>query len=396
MTSVRCAPSSQGERFRRLVERYGSPLFVLDAAMLRERYRSLQRHLPGVGLFYAVKSLAEPAVLRILHSEGAGFDLASAGEVARVQSLGIPPRQCIHTHPIKSDREIRVALRYGCTTFVVDNAFEIQKFVRYRHRVGLILRVGFRNPHARVDLARKFGCDIADVPELLAHAHRLGLHIKGLSFHVGSQCPTPDAHVSAIDAAGELLRDAVPPGAAPMSLLDIGGGFPVAYDGDEEDNERLLAEFCAPLRAAIGALPESIEVIAEPGRCLSAPAVALVVTVIGKAERAGRLWYYLDDGVYGAFSGQIYDGAEYPLTFFGPACVDNAVIAGPTCDSIDVVRDGIHIPDLGLGEVVVARCMGAYTAASATDFNSLERAGWVVQDEDGLAAQSRGGLSLPS
>ena len=100
--------------------------------------------------------------------------------------------------------------------------------------------------------------------------------------------------------------------------------------------------------------------------------------------------------MYGAFSGQIYDGAEYPLTFFGAPCVDNAVIAGPTCDSIDVVRDGIHIPDLGLGEVVVARCMGAYTAASATDFNSLERAGWVVQDEEGLAAQSRSGASLPS
>lgn len=381
------AALSHGDRYRRLVESHGSPLLVLDAAVLRERYRSLRRHLPGVGIYYAVKSLAAPAVLRVLSREGAGFDLASAGEVALAQAIGVPPRRCIHTHPIKHDDEIRAGLRYGCTTFVVDNPFEIQKFVRYRHRVGLLLRVGFRNPEAKVDLAHKFGCDPAAVPELLMQAHRLGLHVKGLSFHVGSQCPSPTAHVAAIEACRDLLVDAVAYGAAPMSLLDIGGGFPVAYGGDDVANAQQLESFCAPVHRALATLPREVEVIAEPGRCLSAPAVELVTTVIGKAERGGRTWYYLDEGVYGAFSGQIYDGAVYPLTLFGTPTVKDAVLAGPTCDSIDVVRDGVQTPELGLGEVVVARYMGAYTAASATDFNGLKRAAWVVLNEEGSGSK---------
>lgn len=387
MSTVRYATPDEGVTYRGLVDSYGSPLMILDAAVLRARYRALCQHLPGVGLYYAVKALNQNAVLEILADEGAGFDVASAGEIARVQSLGFGPRRTIHTHPIKSDAEIRAALRYGCTTFVVDNGFELQKFVRYRHRVALLLRVGFRNPEARVDLASKFGCERDAVPELLRQAEGLGIHIKGLSFHVGSQCPDASVHVAAIGASLELLEESAAFQAAPMSLLDIGGGFPIAYEHSDEANEALLEGFCEPIMRALASRPEGLEVVAEPGRCISGPAVELVTTVIGKAERNGRTWFYLDEGVYGGFSGQVYDGATYPLVFFGPPCLTGAVLAGPTCDSIDVVREDIETPDLGLGEVIVAGRIGAYSSASATDFNSLRRARWVVVNDDKFEEQ---------
>lgn len=374
-----------GATYRALAERHGSPLLVLDAAKLRATYDACQRALPNVTLFYAVKSLPDPEVVRVLAQHGANFDLASSGEVALVQSLGVEGRRTIHTHPIKTDRSIRDALRFGCTTFVVDNPYELSKLVRYRHRIALLLRVSFRNPTAKVDLSKKFGCDPSDVPALLAQAESLGLHVKGLSFHVGSQCANADSHVAAIEACAELMASSQ--GIHPMSVLDIGGGFPVDYGDPSTNHGADMAAFCAPIRAALARLPSSIEVFAEPGRCISAPPVSLICSVVGKAERDGRMWYYLDEGVYGAFSGQVYDGAMFPLTFFGGAPTQTgSVLTGPTCDSFDVVRDDIETPDLGIGDLIIAKRIGAYAAASATQFNSLPTTRMVVLDDDPLDA----------
>jgi ornithine decarboxylase len=99
-----------------------------------------------------------------------------------------------------------------------------------------------------------------------------------------------------------------------------------------------------------------------------------VNTVIGRARRGDSIWYYLDDGVYGAYSGQIYDHARYPLTVFGDGCaLQRSVLAGPTCDSIDVIAEDALLPELEIGDLVVARQMGAYTLASASEFNSIPR-----------------------
>ncbi len=381
---VRHAPSGEAEPWRALVRRHGSPLLVLDRARLRRRYRALARALPGVELYYAIKSLPHPEVIRTLLEEGAGLDIASAGEIALVREAGvgtIAGRPAIHTHPVKTDAEIRAALRFGCTTFVADNALELQKLVRYRNRVRVLVRVGFRAPDAAVDLSRKFGCAPGEAAALIDHARCLGLAVKGLSFHVGSQCREGSTHALAIRASAAIMAQAETDG-PPMSVLDIGGGFPARYEPGEEGGAQHLERFCAPIREALATLPEHIRVIAEPGRVLSAPAVTHVGTVIGKAERDGRLWLYLDDGVYGAFSGQIYDGMRYPLTLFGQEGLIPGVLAGPTCDSIDVIAEDILVPDPGLGEIVVTEQMGAYTAASATDFNSLPRARFVVLDED--------------
>ena len=363
--------SRQEAYYRQLVMQYGSPLFVVDVEQLRQQNRQLASALPGVDLYYAVKALPLPEVIQALLEEGAGLDLASSREVALARRCGQPPRATLHTHPIKKDGEIRAALRYGTTTFVVDNLHELEKFRPYRSRVGLLIRLRFQGESAVVDLSSKFGCEPGEALELLHQARRMGIRIKGFSFHVGSQSARPDSHVAAIHATHALLQKGWAQDFDELNWIDIGGGFPVNYLQPAETIDR----YCQPLREALAGLPKRVHQIAEPGRYLAAPAVSVVTSVVGKkSERDGRPWYYLDDGIYGSWSGQLFDHATYPLEVFRQGETRNSVLAGPTCDSIDVISAEIDLPELEIGDLVVGHQMGAYSAATATDFNGLDRA----------------------
>ena len=373
-----------GIDYRGLVAQYGSPLLVLDQAAVRHQYRSLVAALPGVTLHYALKPLPHMGVIDVLKSEGASFDLATNGEVDLMREAQINPNECIHTHPIKRDSDIRYALDYGCNTFVFDNPVELQKFVDYKDQARLLLRVSFPNPETKVDLSKKFGCTPDMVLPLLRQAKELGIQVVGLSFHVGSQVPNAKRHVEAIEACNELLRQTADQGLG-LQILDIGGGFPVDYAGGELD----IHAFCAPIRAALANTPAGIRLIAEPGRFISAPAMTSIASVMGKAERFGRTWYYLDDGLYGSYSGQLFDHVFYPKsTPYAKGERFPAVLAGPTCDSIDVIAEEIMLPELELGELVVGRMMGAYTWASATEFNFFRRTTILVIDSDEAALKA--------
>ena len=369
---------------RRLAARFGSPLLVVDCEQVRRQYRALRAALPGVDLHYALKPLPHASVVATLKDEGAFFDLATTGEVELVKAQGIAPERCIHTHPIKRDSDIRDALRFGVTTFVADNPDEIRKFVRYRKRAELLLRVCFRSPTAVCDLSKKFGCEPGAVLGLIEQARRLGVRVRGLSFHVGSQATDPSKYIEAVQACTNLIAEALLAGLPSLDVLDIGGGFPVQYT----DAVMPIGEFCAPIRAALAKLPKHVRVIAEPGRFIAAPAAIAVSTVMGKAKRDGRWWYYLDDGLYGSYSGQLFDHAKYPVAALRDGGeLFASVLAGPTCDSIDVIDDNIQLPELEVGDLVVGRMMGAYTWASATDFNFFKRAKVVVMNEQPVDAK---------
>ncbi|MGI9246372.1 MAG: type III PLP-dependent enzyme [Steroidobacteraceae bacterium] len=362
---------SKASDLRALVALHGTPLLLVDLDVVRRQYRALQAALPGVQLFYALKPLPNLAVVAELRDLGASFDLATTGEIKLVKAAGIKPARCIHTHPIKSDADIRAALRFGIRTFVADNPDEVRKFARYGDRVELMLRLSFRDPTAVVDLSRKVGCEPAAVLHLLELARSLGVRVRGLSFHVGSQVADPAKYVEAIGACHELMDQARAQGLGRLELLDIGGGFPIGYRREPIP----IAQFCKPIRQALRRLPRGTRVIAEPGRFIAGPAGTAVSSVVGRAQREGRWWYYLDDGVYGSYSGQLYDHATYPIEVLdrdGPH--HPSVLAGPTCDSIDVVREDVPLPELQIGDILVGRLMGAYTCATATDFNFIPRA----------------------
>ncbi len=375
------------ESIEHLVSRYGSPLFLIDAERVRAQYRSLTAALPGVALYYAIKSLPHPSIVAVLRDEGACFDLATNGEVHLVRRLRVPSDRCIHTHPIKRDCDIRTALDYGVTHFVIDNEDELRKFVKYRSRTSLLIRLAFRSD-AVVDLSRKFGCEAEILPHLLDLAAALRIKVVGLSFHAGSQAANPQMHVRAIEVCRELMRDARGRGHE-LSLLDIGGGFPIDYL--QGTPPLRIEEFCEPIRRALAPLDAGVRVIAEPGRYLSAPCALAVASVMGRAQRDGRWWYYLDDGLYGSYSGQMFDHAKYPIEALvseGPRYA--SVLAGPTCDSIDVIREEIDLPKLKQGDLVVGRVMGAYTWASASEFNFFPRATVLALDRGRLIREGEG------
>jgi len=371
MNRITVEPTHKAEYYQQMVQQHGSPLLILDCEQIIKQFNTLSKALPNVKLFYAIKALPHPAAIQTLDTLGAGFDIATSGEIELLRAQSTHARQTIHTHPIKRDEDIRDALRFGCTTFVIDNVWELEKFINYRHRVGLLVRVSFPNPNTPIDLSRKFGCRENEVAILIQKAQSLGLHVKGLSFHAGSQCPDSKNHVYAINQCAKIIDDAYKNTGKLLSVLDIGGGFPVEYMQKTMDIET----FCIPIREALKQLPEHIQIIAEPGRFLSAPAMKAVSSVMGKAKRGDNYWYYLDDGVYGSYSGQLFDHATYPLTIFSDInAKELAVIAGPTCDSIDVIAEEINIPPLSIGDIVVGHQMGAYTSATSTHFNLFDKA----------------------
>ncbi|MBO0215245.1 type III PLP-dependent enzyme [Vibrio sp. Vb2880] len=360
------------------VEQFGAPLLLLDCDIVRQQYRALSAALPNVTLHFALKPLPHPVVVRTLLQEGASFDLATTGEVELVAQEGVPAERTIHTHPIKRDADIRDALAYGCNVFVVDNLNELAKFKAYRDEVELLVRLSFRNSEAFADLSKKFGCSPEQAVNIIEMAKEWNIRIKGLSFHVGSQTTNPQKYVEAIRTCKGVMEEVVARGLPALSTLDIGGGFPVNYTKQVMP----IDQFCLPINEALAELPETVQVIAEPGRFIVAQCMMSVASVMGQAERDGQMWYYLDDGVYGSFSGLIFDDAQYPLvTLKQEGERVPSVLAGPTCDSIDVIAEDILLPKLDNGDLIVGRMMGAYTSATATDFNFFKRAQTVVFNE---------------
>ena len=369
---------NETRRIESLVALHGSPLMIIDCDRVREQYQALHHALPGVTLHFALKPLPHPAVVGTLLQEGASFDLASSGEVDLVQAAGVPAEKTIHTHPIKRDSDIRHALDYGCNVFVVDNLNELEKFIAYRHRAELLVRLSFRNSDAYADLSKKFGCSPDAAIEIMQHAKELGIHIKGLSFHVGSQTAQPGKFVQAIEACRAIMQRCIDLDLPALSTIDIGGGFPFDYHGDV----MAIDDFCAPIRDALAELPDTVKVIAEPGRFIVASAVTSVSSVMGQAQRDGKIWYYLDDGIYGSYSGNVFDHGKYPIdALHGDGERFLSVLAGPTCDSIDVVAEDILLPKLNNGDLVIGRLMGAYSIVTATEFNFFRKATLVVEND---------------
>ena len=371
------ASEAEREYYQLLMKQYGSPLLVVSRSKLKQQFHTLQSYLPGVTFYYAIKAFPHPGVIHLLAEAGCHFDVASEGEIDLLKPLQVSGRRTIHTHPIKKDKDIRAALRGGSTTFVVDNIDELKKLIPYRSRTGVLLRVSFRSDSAKVDLSRKFGCSPGQVTGLVKEAKDLGVHIRGLSFHVGSQCADSAMHVSAIEQCALLIDECNRQQDTPLNVLDIGGGFPVNYSGDDID----LDAFFTPIAQTLKRLPGDLDIIAEPGRFLVAPAVTGVASVSGKARRGDYQWYYLDDGIYGSYSGQLFDHVTYPLQIFNRDEQRRpSILAGPTCDSIDIIAEDIALPELAEGDLVIGQMMGAYTYATATRFNSLEGAKVVFVD----------------
>ncbi len=360
----------------RIARRHGTPVVVIDHEAIRRNYASFRRHLPRVQAYYAVKANPAPEIVRTLYEAGGSFDVASFPEFmlvyANVKRLPARARQdfvwdkIVYANPIKPEKTLRALDRYR-PLVTYDNRAELAKIRAHAPHAGLALRLRVPNTGSMVELSSKFGCDPGEAVDLIVEAFRLGLVVEGLSFHVGSQCTNFENFVQALNMAAAVRNEALARG-HDIKILDIGGGFPVAYDR----HVKPLSALARVINAEIARLfPPDIEILAEPGRYLVATAATSVARVIGKAVRDGRVCYYIDDSVYHTFSGLIFDHCPYHFRAFARGKTEISAVFGQTCDGLDTISRAEDLPALEIGDLVYSENIGAYSNASATWFNGF-------------------------
>src|ERR1700761_771940 len=359
-----------------LAKTHGTPLIVVDHKVLRENLAQFRKYLPRVQAYYAVKANADPAIVKTLYDAGASFDVASMAEFLTVhkniEHLPDKERQdyiwdrIIYANPIKAIETLELLEPYK-PLVTYDNHEEVMKIARHAPHSGLVLRLRVPNTGSIVELSSKFGALPGEAVDLIAYARNNKLDVEGLSFHVGSQCTNPKNYSDALHLAASIFEEAEARG-FPLKLLDIGGGFPAHYDATVPP----FAKVAKIINAELDRLfPKAIEILAEPGRFLVASAATAIARIIGKTIRGGKLCYYINDGVYHTFSGQIFDHAQYPLKSFKKGPTQICSVFGPTCDALDTISLTDELPDLELGELLFAENIGAYSAASSTWFNGF-------------------------
>jgi ornithine decarboxylase len=359
-----------------LAERYGSPLLVLSVDQIERNYRFLQENLPGVKIYYAVKANPDANIVNTLARLGSCFDVASDGEMITLAAMGIEPERMVYANPVKTAAGLVAAHRTGVAKFTFDSASEIPKMAKMVPGGTVLLRVRMDNPNAHVDLNAKFGARPEDVLDLLRSARDYGLDVAGLCFHVGSQNTSPTPYVNALQVCSKLFSEAKAAG-FDLRILDIGGGFPIPTMNEEVDTEYILGTISQALTTYF---PDT-EIWAEPGRFICGTAVNLITRVIGKQERNNKQWYFLDEGLYGSFSGVILDHWDYELESFKTGMLIPATFAGPSCDSIDIMFRDKLTPILDIDDLLLTPMCGAYTSASATVFNGFAKAPIIVWEE---------------
>jgi ornithine decarboxylase len=360
------------QRLTALAERHGTPLLVLQPHLVARRYRELTAKLPGFGMHYAVKASPHPLVLSTIAICGGGFDVASSAEVDLLQQLGLPMDRCIHTHPIKKPADIDHAYAAGIRTFVVENPCEAQKFAGRPDDIELLVRLAFRNPAAKSDLSSKFGVEPAEAELLVKHVIAAGVQFAGFSFHVGSQGSSAQPFDTALRGTLDLVTHISSSLGVRTRVIDIGGGFPVAY----RESMPTLDEIADVIDGALGPARDDFTLLAEPGRYLAADSMTLLTSVVGTAQRDGQMWHYLDDGIYGSYSNVMTEDVHPPILALreltgGAGEFEPVTLAGPTCDSADVIARDYPMPALEVGDIVISPMMGAYTSVTSSRFNGI-------------------------
>jgi ornithine decarboxylase len=355
-------------RLRDLVRRHGTPLMAISRAGIKAQLDRFREALPRVEPYYAIKANPHPGILKLLTSARAHFDVASLGEIDAVLASGAPPSRLIFANTIKPAKALSAAVARGVDLMTFDSEYELDKIAELAPGARVLVRIKVPNVGSIIELSLKFGVDPSDAISLLIKAHKLGLRPAGVSFHVGSQCTRPENYIDALEMAAIIVRDARLK-QVPVEIVDIGGGFPIRHFDAEVDPFDATASI---IRREIDRLFDAnIRLIAEPGRFIAGPAGTLITRVVGKAIRENKHWYYLDDGVYGALSGLIVDHAKYEFKVTRGGRTQLSTLAGPTCDSLDIIARGEELPELEIGDLVYVENIGAYSWACATNFNGL-------------------------
>jgi ornithine decarboxylase len=363
-------------RHRREHGKDEGPCLVVDLDVVRENYGAFAKALPDTRVYYAVKANPAPEVLDLLARLGSCFDTASVVEIEQVLAAGASADRISFGNTIKKERDIARAYALGVRLFAVDCEAEVEKIARVAPGAKVYCRILCDGAGAEWPLSRKFGCDPQMAARVLEHAHRLGLVAYGLSFHVGSQQRDPRMWDGALKSSAAIFRDLAERGIA-LQMVNLGGGFPTKYLKDIPAVKNYGQTIFRALRKHFGnRIPETI---IEPGRGMvgNAGVIEAEVVLISKKSDADKVrWVYLDIGKFGGLAETMDEMIRYPIrTAFDGDESAPCVIAGPTCDSVDVLyeKEPYFLPvSLEIGSKILIEGTGAYTTTySAVGFNGF-------------------------
>ncbi len=351
-----------------------TPSLILDFEIIHQTYNKFLDSFPGGQVFYAMKANANPHIVQLVVEHGGGLEIASLAELDRALDAGATGDQIICSNPIKNPVFLQRMYEEKVYAVVVDSTYEVEKVARYMPGCRVYVRLAVDNHGSVLPLAGKFGVSGDDALNILDQARELGLTPIGLSFHVGSQCLRVTNWASAIRACGEIWRKAIERGHE-LYFLDIGGGFPAGHYHDS--NIPTLEVIGASVMQSINEyIPYANPMlILEPGRGLVGESGRLITTIVGKAKRGNETWLYLDAGVFNGLM-ETYEG--FPpvahLVVDGEVSkrpIKSYTMAGPSCDSCDVIARDYQLPEAHIGDRLVFYDAGAYTNEYAVAFNGF-------------------------
>ena len=352
-----------------------TPFLAGDLRMVADRFQRFARALPRVRAHYAVKCNSAPEILRTAAQQGAGFEVASIGELRMLQAIGVDPADVLYSNTVKPASHIAQASEAGLWRFAADSEGELHKIARVAPGSAVYIRIRVDDSGSVFPLSRKFGAEAHHARALLQEAKRLGLQPYGLTFHVGSQCAATSAWRQAIASAGRIMRNLQQDGIR-LEMLDLGGGFPARY-GDAVPSIEQIGEV---IEAALDELLpyEPLLIVAEPGRHMVAETAVMVASVLGREERAGEEWLYLDVGAYNGLMETQQTVGQWRFPLWTSRADHGAVehvpytVTGPSCDSSDTMFYGASLPvTMSEDDRVFIASAGAYTLSYASSFNGF-------------------------
>ena len=346
-----------------------TPFLLIDSEKVREKASLIGRHISNAKLFYAVKANPDIKVIKFLNKLKTGFEIASEGELELLSSIGVDASRIISSNPMKTFKFLKMSASYGVDQFAFDSTDEVDKLVKYIPGCRVYVRLSVPNEGSEWPLSKKFGVELDDALDLLLYAHEKGLRPVGITFHVGSQCTNIYNWNIALDKAKSLWDMAEKKGLK-LSLLNIGGGYPINYTKNVVGIEAIGKNIN---KLIYERFPDDIDIYLEPGRSVVGDAGIFVTKVIGKAKREDEEWLYIDVGVFNGLMESI-GGIKYSYIVENSSQARSKkhwTLAGPSCDSFDVIDKNVLLPEPEVGRLILILSSGAYTISYASEFNGF-------------------------
>lgn len=350
-----------------------TPYILTDLAIVKGNAKQLKELLSNVKIYYAVKSNSHPRIIDALDDIVEGYDIASLGEWELLKQHNVKPGRILFSNPVKIARHIEHTFNAGIRYYALDSLDEIKKLSEFAPGANVYIRIQVSNYGSKFPLSRKYGILPAHVAEYASLAKDLGLQVRGLAFHVGSQAENLQVWETAFKICNEAIERLQKAG-IDVDFLDIGGGFPANYGQPVPS----ISVVCGFINQAIKQyVPEKVQVVAEPGRFIVANASVVVTEITAREHRSGTDWLYLDMGIfqglmeplemrdwqYPVFTNKTHKGYKKAFT-----------LTGPTCDAYDTIGDEYTLPaEIERGDKLYIASTGAYTSVYESNFNGFEK-----------------------